>query len=1130
MSRKTILLISLASMLVAAGSASAEFVAHWRLDETSGTTAYDSSGNGNDGTLSGNPQWEVGMIGGALHFDGSSDYVQIPFSESLRVHNQGGLTNAAWFKFDAVGAGRQLIFQQATLNGTGRSWLQINPNDVFTTWLGGAQIFSGVNMQAGEWYHGAVVVTEGGGVDSIQLYVNGEPAGDPVQGGMGNCEGDFFIGCHRNIQWFMDGLIDDLRIYSEGLTQEEIQIVMEGIEGGYPLAMGPAPEDGALYEQTWATLRWTPGDWAVSHNLYFGTDFDDVNDGAEGTFIGNLASAQQVVGFPGFPAPQGLEPGTIYYWRVDEVNDANDQSPWKGNVWSFQIPPKNAYDPIPADGRTFADPNIDLSWAPGLNAVMDAVYIGTDADEVANAAGAPPVTDATFDPGTLASDTTHYWRVDTFDGLEWTKGEVWSFTTLPDMAITDPSLAIWWTLDEGPGSLTAVDWSGHGHHGTLLNGPQWADGVSGAALQFDGLDDYLIHRLTQAQNFDNFTVALWAKAATLRQGQFMSPFSSHSPNSLGFQIDIDGTSPGNYRTNTNQAPGPALGPVALEWVHLALVAEGTTLQYYYNGTWSNSYTYSTDELLFNEFIIGTSRNTANYFDGAVDDLRVYTKALTQEEVQLVMRGNPLLAWEPSPKSGSTPDIENTTPLSWSPGDMASGHDVYFAADKAAVADADASDTTGVYRGRQNGASYTPPEGVLWGGGPYYWRIDENNTDGTVTKGRIWSFTVADYVLLDDMESYNDVDEGDPGSNRVYLTWLDGFGIPTNGSTVGDPDPNFAAGEHIVETIIVHDGAQSMPFFYNNAVGNSEATMTISTLRDWTKHGIKELSLWFRGYPASEGSFAEGPVGTYTMTGAGAGVGSTADEFHFAYKTLAGLGSISIVARVDSITGKDPGAMAGVMIRESLDADSKHAFACITSGNSVAFQGRTAVGGDTFSTNQTGLAAPYWVKLERDAGGNFTAYHSANGTTWQPVENTIPTNVPMTSAVHVGLAVTSHNTAETCEAKFSNVTITGSAGQQWAHQDIGIRANDAEPLYVALSNSTGTSGAVLHDDPEAATTDTWTEWVIDLQAFADQGVNLTDVDSIAIGLGTKGNATGGDGSGTLFIDDIRLLRPAEEQQP
>jgi len=69
--------------------------------------------------------------------------------------------------------------------------------------------------------------------------------------------------------------------------------------------------------------------------------------------------------------------------------------------------------------------------------------------------------------------------------------------------------------------------------------------------------------------------------------------------------------------------------------------------------------------------------------------------------------------------------------------------------------------------------------------------------------------------------------------------------------------------------------------------------------------------------------------------------------------------------------------------------------------------------------------------------------------------------------------------------------------------------------------------VVHDDAGAATIDTWTEWVIDLTIFADQGVNLADVDSIAVGLGTKGNATGSGGSGTVFIDDVRLYQTAQE---
>ena len=128
--------------------------------------------------------------------------------------------------------------------------------------------------------------------------------------------------------------------------------------------------------------------------------------------------------------------------------------------------------------------------------------------------------------------------------------------------------------------------------------------------------------------------------------------------------------------------------------------------------------------------------------------------------------------------------------------------------------------------------------------------------------------------------------------------------------------------------------------------------------------------------------------------------------------------------------------------------------------------------------------------------------------------------------HIGLAVTSHNTAATCETKFSNVTITGTASPQWTNQDIGIASNTAEPLYVAVSNSAGNPAVVVHDDPAAANIGSWTEWVIPLQAFSDQGINLTDVDRIAIGLGTKGNMTIPGDSGKMYFDDIRLNRPKE----
>ncbi|NQT01828.1 MAG: hypothetical protein HQ580_07395, partial [Planctomycetes bacterium] len=204
---------------------------------------------------------------------------------------------------------------------------------------------------------------------------------------------------------------------------------------------------------------------------------------------------------------------------------------------------------------------------------------------------------------------------------------------------------------------------------------------------------------------------------------------------------------------------------------------------------------------------------------------------------------------------------------------------------------------------------------------YYWRVDEVAADSTVTAGTVWKFTVPDYLLVDDFESYNDLNPDDPASNRIFNAWLDGFDNPaTNGSVVGYANPPF------VEQTIVHSGRQSMPFAYDNAVGKSEATLTLTYPRDWTEKDVNTLTIWFRG----------------------------------------------------------------------------------------------------------------------DA------------------------------------------------------------------------ANAAEPMYVVLNGN----AVVTNDNPDAAQIDEWARWNIDLQAFADQGVNLANVNTITLGLGNRTNPVAG-GAGMVFFDDIRL---------
>jgi hypothetical protein len=346
MSKKLIYLVSFALVMGLVNSATAELVGHWRMDEGAGDTVNDSSGNGNHGTLIDNVQWAAGQIGGALKFDGSPGYLLIPHSDSLKLINQGDYTITMWFRQDVV-TGIANLLQQTDAGGTGRTLLLADSATGIRTFLGGTSTVSGVIEEAGIWYHVALIVTEGGATDTINFYIDGEPTGTPAQVGSEDTEGDYLIGTNKGLdgRW-INGLVDDVRFYNHALSEVEILGAMQGER--YPYALGPDPADGTMHLDTWANISWSSGDFAVSHDVYIGDNFDDVNDGAEGTFQGNQAGTFIVVGFPGFAYPDGLVPGTTYYWRIDEVNDTEPNSPWKGNVWSFSIPPKTAYNPDPA--------------------------------------------------------------------------------------------------------------------------------------------------------------------------------------------------------------------------------------------------------------------------------------------------------------------------------------------------------------------------------------------------------------------------------------------------------------------------------------------------------------------------------------------------------------------------------------------------------------------------------------------------------------------------------------------------------------------------------------------------------------------------------------------------------------
>jgi hypothetical protein len=159
-------------------------------------------------------------------------------------------------------------------------------------------------------------------------------------------------------------------------------------------------------------------------------------------------------------------------------------------------------------------------------------------------------------------------------------------------------------------------------------------------------------------------------------------------------------------------------------------------------------------------------------------------------------------------------------------------------------------------------------------------------------------------------------------------------------------------------------------------------------------------------------------GVFAVTGSGADIQNSADAFRYAYITLTGNGAI--IARVSSVQNADPWSKAGVMIRASLNTNAANAFVAVTPGNGVIWQYRSSAGGGTTYNNTAGLSAPYWVKLVW-SGSIFTGYRSPDGVNWTQQGTGTFTTTP---SVYIGLAVTSHNTADVCMATFDNVTAPG----------------------------------------------------------------------------------------------------------
>ena len=244
------------------------------------------------------------------------------------------------------------------------------------------------------------------------------------------------------------------------------------------------------------------------------------------------------------------------------------------------------------------------------------------------------------------------------------------------------------------------------------------------------------------------------------------------------------------------------------------------------------------------------------------------------------------------------------------------------------------------------------------------------------------------------------------------------------------------------------GAYKMPLLARNVID----AQAVSVFTDWINSLTPTLfSPWNNADIGAVGQMgsADYSNGIFTVSGSGADIFDNADAFQFVYQPWSGDGQI--IARVTGVQNTDGWAKAGVMFRESLNADARHAMMLVSATQGSGFERRIATSGTTAWTPGSNVTAPYWVKLKRSAA-NFNAYGSADGITWTLVGTD---TISMATPIYAGLALTSHNTSMLNTSSFDNVTVvTGTTGQAPAFSS--VQFDPRSGLHFEIDGNAGAS--------------------------------------------------------------------------
>ncbi len=332
----------------AAESPDPTLVGWWKLDEGLGTSITDSSSYHHDSNQTSTPlTWATGRVNGALQFNGTSDYVEFARSESLDITDVLSIT--LWVKATSAANG---VRQALVLKGEftyGMKFTDANSLE-FRIYSGGHHsVTTPVTAAFGDAWHHLAGIYDGA---TLQLYVDGALKASAPCTGVINNDNNYYLNLGRNSQgdganrWWYAGMMDDVRLYHRAITLDELQKMLHP-----ELATMPNPADGAREVWPEVVLGWEPGVSIGAHDVYLGTNLDDVTNASRGAPRGVLVSQAQSEAT--FDPPGRLAFEQTYYWRIDEVDAAAGAGIYKGNVWSFRVPYAFAVPQVTATASSF---------------------------------------------------------------------------------------------------------------------------------------------------------------------------------------------------------------------------------------------------------------------------------------------------------------------------------------------------------------------------------------------------------------------------------------------------------------------------------------------------------------------------------------------------------------------------------------------------------------------------------------------------------------------------------------------------------------------------------------------------------------------------------------------------------